>query len=94
MRQPRTDQGPRADDGATARQFDALAAIVLTGTYKEAAILLGVTEATIKRHMGDIHRRTDLTTVQLVYAFRAELALYFELRGLAARLPGTPRIGR
>lgn len=77
MRQPLHYRGPRPARGATPAQFESLAAVVLTGSYADAARLRGISEPTIKRHMGDLHRRTGLLTSQLAYAFRDELTLYF-----------------
>lgn len=77
MRQPKGYRGPRPIKGATPAQFESLAAVVLTGSYADAARVRGTSEATIKRHMGDLHRRTGLLTSQLAYAFRDELTLYF-----------------
>jgi DNA-binding CsgD family transcriptional regulator len=66
---------------ATPREFQSLAAIVTTGSYKEAAAALGVHPGTVKNHLVNLHRKTDLTTVQLVYRLRHELALFIATRG-------------
>ena len=68
----------------TQRQFATLAAVVRHGSYKEAAADLGLATGTIKNHLRELHARTDMTTVQLVYRYRTELALYFATRGSLA----------
>ena len=65
----------------TPRQFQALAAVMTAGSYKEAAVALGVSESTVKNRLMRLHEKTDLTTIQLVYRFRNELALYIATRG-------------
>ncbi|MGH2511572.1 MAG: response regulator transcription factor [Candidatus Limnocylindrales bacterium] len=65
----------------TPREFQAVAAVVTQGSYKEAAAALGITEETVKNHLAHAHERTGLTTVQLVHTLRHELALYIATRG-------------
>jgi predicted ArsR family transcriptional regulator len=57
---------------ATQRQMDVLAAFVAAGgSVQDAAELVGIRPGTVKRHLADLRARSDLTTVELVYAGRA-----------------------
>lgn len=55
--------------GLTPRQHEVLAAVVETGSYKQAGHLLGLSEQTVKNQLWEARRRTGhLSTVQLAYA--------------------------
>ena len=58
---------------ATQRQMDVLAAFVAAGgSVAGASASVGIRPSTVKRHLADLRARSGLTTVELVYAGRAE----------------------
>lgn len=68
---------PHAVPGAkpTEREMDALAEYVYTGNHKEAARNLGMAESTFKAHLVNLRYKTStVTTLQLVFLLRGELA--------------------
>jgi len=65
----------------TARQVDVLAAFVASGgSVPDAAARVGIRPSTAKRHLADLRARSGLTTEQLIYRGRAELARRAEPR--------------
>jgi sugar diacid utilization regulator len=68
-----------------------LAEIVRHGTTKEAAAAMARHPGTIKGRLTRLHAETGLTTVQLVYAMRNEIALYLALVPLT-RVGGSVRM--
>jgi predicted ArsR family transcriptional regulator len=57
---------------ATQRQMDVLAAFVAAGgSVADAAVIVGITPRTVKRHLADLRARSGLTTEQPIYAGRA-----------------------
>jgi predicted ArsR family transcriptional regulator len=57
----------------TSRQVDVLAAFVATGgSVADAAASVGIRPSTAERHLADLRARSGLSTVELVYAGRAQ----------------------